>query len=434
MKKLDDREIAIDALMLITEEDGYNNISLRTTLKEHEDLTFSQKKFITMIVNGTLRNLILIDYIIDQFSNTKTTKMKPLILAVLRISVYQILYMDKVPKSAISNTAVNITKKRGYKGLSGFVNGVIRNIIRKEDEISYPDKEDSINYLSIMYSYPVWIIKYWLNVYDFETVEKICIENNNPPKISACLNTAIMDRQEIIKILEEDDVIVLEDETEPNIVYISNTNNIVKLKAFKEGLFHIMDKSSMEAINVLNPTEHTSILDMCSAPGGKSFYASIKTKNTTIITANDIHEHKLELIDNSAKRLHIKNITTSLSDGTIFNESYREKFDYVILDAPCSCLGLIKKRPDVKYQKEFKDIKALVSIQRKMLENASKYVKPDGKILYSTCTISPKENVENVTWFIENHEFQIEEIHQILPGIDGVTSDGFFISLLKKKV
>lgn len=434
MKKIDDREIAVDTLILITENDGYNNISLRNVFKENDELTISQKKFITMLVNGTLRNLILIDYVINQFSKTETTKMKSVVLNVIRISVFQALFMDKVPNSAICNTAVNITKKRGYKGLSGFVNGVVRTIIRKKDEIVYPDKSDNINYLSIMYSYPLWIIKYWLNVYDFETVEKICIENNNSPRISACLNTNLATKEEIIRILEEDGVLVELDEDIYNLVYISNTSNLVNLNAFREGLIYIMDKSSMEAINVLNPSKGSNILDMCAAPGGKSFYTNIKIEGDGEITSLDIHEHKTELIRNSAKRLKFKNITSKLKDATVFYEEFEGKFDYVILDAPCSCLGLIKKKPDIKYSKEFKDIKELVNIQRKMLYNASRYVKPSGKILYSTCTISPKENIENVTWFIENFDFQIEEIHQILPGIDGITSDGFFISLLKKKV
>ncbi len=434
MKKIDEREIATDILMDIIREEGYNNIVLRNTLKKYPDISTIQKNFITELVNGTLRNVILLDYIIDWFSKTSTDKMKQYILAVLRISVYQIKFMDKVPSSAICNSAVNLVKARGFNGLAGFVNGVLRNIVRKIDEVEFPDEKNEVEYLSVMYSYPKWIVKYWLSTYSYDVVKAICIENNIAPKVTACVNNLRSNRVDLAYRLKEENVKVTFDEELDNVVYLSNTSNLIYLDAFKKGLFHIMDKSSIKSIDILNPKSGEEILDMCSAPGGKSFYSAYKMENKGKILSCDIYDHKIELIESSANRLDIGIIETVINDGVVFNENFIDKFDKVILDAPCSCLGLIKKKPDIKHTKSFEDVKELVKTQRKLLANAKDYVKINGSLIYSTCTISQRENIGNINWFLDNfNNYQLEETYQYLPGVDGVESDGFFIALLRRR-
>jgi len=427
---VNEREIALFALIDIIERNGYNNIVLRKTLSQNNDLKPFQKAFITEIVNGTLRNLIHLDYIIDQFSKTKTPKIRPIILNILRISVYQIKFMDKVPHSAVCNEAVNLAKKNGFIGLSGFVNGVLRNITRNIDNIPYPNYEkEPEKYIEIMYSMPMWIVKYFKSFLGLEETAAICKSFLNTPEITACVNTLKTTANELIKTLENEDIIALQSNTR-NAIKLKNTSDLTKLESFKKGLFHIMDESSMKAAETLNPKPFDKVLDICSAPGGKSFYMAYMMENKGKIIANDIHEHKIQLIHESAERLGINIIETKFSDASIYNSEF-EEMDCVLLDAPCSGLGLMRKKPDIKHTKTFDDIIELAALQKKMLENASKYVKNGGKLLYSTCTISKRENEDNIAWFLENFDFELTESFYQFPHTHN--TDGFFVALFTRK-
>jgi len=422
-----DRELAICILEEIFEWEGYNNVALRRAFKKNNEFTPVQKAFVTEIVNGTLRNLLLLDYIVDKFSKIKTNKMKPFVLNVFRISVYQILFMDKVPVSAACNEAVEMVKKRGFKGLSGFVNAVLRNVARNIDNIQYPDCDKNfIEYVSIKYSYPKWIIEYWLKFLKQDEILKMCIKNSQPPNVTLVVNVLKADTDGLFQILKDDGIAVEKIDDFENVLRISRTDDISKIKAYKNGLFHIMDKSSVAAVKELAPKENDFIIDVCAAPGGKSFLCGYFMNNLGRIKSRDIYKHKIELIAGGAERLGIDIIETEIKDAlTVYDEDFKTA-DKVIVDAPCSGLGIVRKKPDIKYSKSYDDVKNLADIQRNILSVCQNYVKDGGVLLYTTCTISYEENEKNVKWFAENFDFKLVSQRQILP--QNFDSDGFFIA------
>ncbi len=442
MKTINERENAVKILIDIFKNDSYSNIALRNFFNGQKDLNKQQKSFITEVVNGTLRNLIYLDFVINTYSKTKTKKMKPVILNVLRISVYQIYFMDRVPEHAICNSAVDIVKKYKLHGLTGFVNGVLRTIIKNKNVDLLKDL-DKITYLSVKYSYDKWIIQYWLSEHTYEEVEEMCIANNERKKVSICVNTIKTNVSDITNSLQNDGVQVEKSFMCDNSLKISKSNDITKLEAFEKGLFHVMGESSQIAIDVLNPKQNSKLLDLCAAPGGKSFYASYKMNNTGEILSCDIHEHKIKLLDETVERLQIKNIKTKLNDATKLNEEFVNKFDYVLLDAPCSGLGIVGKRPEIKYSKTFEDIEALSSLQKEILQNAIKYLKEGGELVYSTCAISKRENINNVKWVLQNSDLELVNLQQHKFGLEsGVIEilpttengmDGFFIAKFRRK-
>nr|WP_317359136.1 16S rRNA (cytosine(967)-C(5))-methyltransferase RsmB [uncultured Tyzzerella sp.] len=438
------REIAVYALIDILEQQLYNNLTLKKIFNENKDITPQDRAFITELVNGTLRNIIYIDYVIDSFSNTKTKKMKPLILNIIRISVYQIIFMDKIPVSAVCNEAVKFAKKKKFNGLSGFVNGVLRNIARNIHNIKLPDEQKQpVKFLATKYSYNEWVIEKWIAQFGYDETKNICEANSLAPKVSICVNTNKITKDNLKNILIKEGMTVEEGKISNNSLYITKTKNIADSKAFKNGYFHIMDESSMALVEILEPRENDVIIDICSAPGGKSFYSSYMMKNSGKIFSRDIHQHKIELMEDSIKRLDIKNINLQLKDGTKFYKEDEEIADKLILDVPCSGFGIVRKKPDIKYTKTREDIIELVSIQREILKSSYKYVKKGGILLYSTCTLFEEENLQNVKWFCENYGFQpcsinlslnIQNIEKgyvtILPSM--FNTDGFFIAKLKR--
>ncbi len=440
--KINEREIVVNLLMDILSNNSYNNIALRNELKNN-DLDRVQKNFITQVVNGTLRNKIYIDYVINQFSNTKVSKMKPFIKALLRMSCYQLMFMDKVPDSAVCNTAVELAKQKHFNNLSGFVNGVLRNIARNKDDIKFPDKKNKVQYLSVMYSYEPWVIEYWLKTHDFDTIEKMCIFNNENPKVTICVNTLQTTVEDLIENLVSLDIEVNRTEIE-NCLELKNTSNLQEIKTFRRGHFFVMDKSAQIAMQIAGIKENDTVIDCCSAPGGKSFCASIYTKAGGDVLSFDIYEHKLELINNTKSRLGFHHIKAELKDANELDESLIDIADVVIADVPCSGLGIVRKKPDIKFNKTFKDIEDLRVIQRGILKTNSKYVKVGGTLLYCTCTISNLENEDIVYEFLrENKNFELEKIEynnieskgtlQLIGGVN-VDADTFFVAKLIRKI
>lgn len=452
MEKANEREIAVYALIDITVDGGYNNVVLRKTLNRNDGLTQVQKAFITELTNGVLRNIIFIDYIINQFSNTKTTKMKPLILNILRISVYQIKWMDKTPSFAVCNEAVNLAKKKGFVNLSGFVNGVLRNIVRNLDNIKLPDMaNEPVKYLSVIYSYPEWMVEKFIRYFDgdLDITEKMFIANSNPPKLTICVNTLKMGMEALESKLEREGVKVKEGSLIPNALKLSGTANIAALASFKDGLYHVIDESAMLSVNILNPKKGQTMIDICSAPGGKSFLACYIMQNSGTIVSRDIHEHKIELIEQSKQRLGTDIIKTELADAAVFDIKYEEKADVLLIDAPCSGFGLVRKKPDIKFTKTNDDIINLAKLQKDILSASWKYVKRGGILVYSTCTLTIEENIDNINWFLDSFPFELDDIREFLPdkAESGTAekgyitilpqeydTDGFFIARLKRKV
>lgn len=441
--QINPREIAVQALLEI--EQKYNTMVLRKLLRQNGAMLPKDRAFVTEIVNGSLRNLYYIDFVINAVSNTKTQKIKPYLLAVLRTAVYQIYFM-KVPENAVCDEAVKLVKKRGLHSLSGFVNAVLRNIIRRKDEIRLPDeKQYPVAYLSLKYSHPEWLLKMWLHQYDYDFVKELCKQNNMPPDVTIVINPLRTTTEQLAKELEQQGVLVKKGMYQ-NVLHLSKTADIAKLKAFQQGKFHVQDESSVTAVEVLAPQPQEKILDMCAAPGGKSFLMAEKMQNKGLICAYDIHAHKLELLQEGAERLGLSIIQTKEQDGTVFQQEQQEAFDRVLVDAPCSGLGLIRKKPDIRLKKDGNVIDALLPIQREILMQAAKYVKQDGILVYSTCTLCKKENEKNVEWFLQQHkDFELElpllpittmmetqqKIITLYPHIHH--TDGFFIARFRRK-
>ncbi len=441
---INQREIIAYALIEITEDKKYNNLVLKQTLAKYNSLSTVQKAFITECVNGTLRNLIQIDYIINFYSRTNTVEMKPFILALLRSSVYQLKFMSKVPPSAVCNEAVNLAKEKSFANLAGFVNAVLRNIVRNNPKLKLPKKDiNVIEYLSIKYSIEPWLIKYWCSEYDYEQIEDICKLSIQPAYISIAVNTLKTNKDELKKMLEAEEIEVIEGINDS--LKIRRTSDITKKQSFIGGYYHVMDESSMLAVDVLDPKEGENIIDLCAAPGGKSFYIAYKSNDKSKISSFDVFEHKLELINKTSERLGIKSIQTKFNNGEIFDSSMLESADKLLIDAPCSGFGMIRKKPDIKYTKTYEDVNSLALLQKRIVKNSYKYLKKGGIMIYSTCTVSKKENIDNVNWILENFDFEPYDIsaflpdmnlkekhyHQILPGENGM--DGFFIAGFKRK-
>ncbi|MCL1936596.1 MAG: 16S rRNA (cytosine(967)-C(5))-methyltransferase RsmB [Defluviitaleaceae bacterium] len=424
---MNDREVSIKILIDILENGSYNNISLRHNLLKHRNLNALSKATITDIVNGVLRNIIHIDYIINKFSKTKTTKMDNLILYTMRSAVYEIFYTN-TEHYAIVNEAVDIVKKK-YKNLAPFMNGVLRNIIRNKNNIIYPSEK--LEKISLIYSTSMWIVEYLSTFLNDSELISICSSSLVPPKISICINTILTTKEDLVKILKDENVEVIEEDDN---IYIYKTKNIAELNSFKNGLFHIMDENSINAIKELSPNPNSIVYDLCAAPGGKSFYMAYLMKNKGKIYSTDIHKHKIDILKENAKRLKISIINANICD--ISNPDtqdfkLKENFaDYVLLDAPCSGFGTLQKKPDIKYTKKIEDIYNLADLQKKLLNSASKYVKIGGRILYSTCTISIEENQNNIKWFTNNFKYKLLKEKQYIP--NGYNGDGFYTALLER--
>ena len=424
------RELATTTLGQILDDGGYNNIVLNKNLNKYDKISPTDRAMVTELVNGTLRNLILIDHIIA--SHSKTPVKKPFIQSVLRISVYQIMFMDKVPDRAVCDEAVKLTKAKGLVGLSGYVNGVLRNVVRGKESVELPDRvKDLAQHLSVKYSHPKWIVEYFLSFMDSESVESICEGGNAVPSMTICINTVKTDTDELRSLLEAEGVEVHNTDS-PNALRIKGAGDVRSLKSFKNGLYHAMDINAMKAIELIKPEQKEKVLDLCASPGGKSFYAAQLMNGEGEVLSLDIHEHKMGLIKEGAKRLGLTIVRAEQNDATVFNPKYEDTWDKVILDAPCSGLGVLSKKPDARYKKSMDDIKELASIQRRMLEVSAKYPKIGGELLYSTCTISVLENDDNIKWFLANFPYEVRSELKTLPNAES-GGDGFYAVCMVRK-
>ena len=454
------RAIALGVLEEILEKDGYSHIVLKKTLSKYQDLSKQDRAFITRLVEGTIEHLITIDYMIHCYSKTKINKMKPVIRNVLRMSVYQMKYMTQVPNSAICNEAVKLVKKRGLQGLSGFVNGILRTMIREPERIKFPNpNKNKLQYLSVFYSMPEWIIEVIKNQYDWEVVENTLKEFVNVKGTSIRCNTNKVSTIELKRILEEENVTVEENPYLEEAFYISNYNYLLDLKSFQKGYFQVQDTASMLVAHCAGIKKDDFIVDVCAAPGGKSLHAAcilkdLNSKSDTskrkgIVISRDLTEYKVGLIEENRKRLGQSNVIPQVHDALSFDESLVNQADIVIADLPCSGLGVIGKKPDIKYKMNKESLTELAILQRNILDVVTQYVKPGGTLMYSTCTMNPLENEENFKYIVENlgfepkglndylpKELQCDETQKgylrLLPGKHGC--DGFFISRLVKKI
>ena len=412
------------------------------------------RAFIKALSEGTIERCITIDYIINQYSSKPVNKLKPYIRGILRMSVYQILYMDKVPDNAAVNEAVKLTVKKGYQGLKGFVNGVLRNIARRGRDVDIDSKAG----LSVKYSMPEWIIKHFerelgskaaRDAFDyFLKKPDITVRPDKPENI-----------EKLAKKLQNQNIEYKQGSIIPYALRITKGTSVSEIEGFSQGEFVVQDESSMlpayiicEYIKDNYPTSESSInvLDMCAAPGGKVLYLAGYEERVKCI-ARDVTESKVSKIEENVKRLGIKNVLCQVADALVFMEEDKEKYDIIIADLPCSGLGVIAKKPDIKYNTTETDLTSLADIQKKMLDNAFSYVKQGGIIVFSTCTVNKKENEDNNAWFLEKYQKETsglllekyipEGIKSCLDKKNGIVippgkydTDGFYITAFKKGV
>jgi len=429
MSNSKERETAVYILTDMQANGSYTNILLRKTLNQNNALLPVQKAFITEAVNGVLRNLIYIDYIINQFSKTQTDKMKPFVLNVLRLSVYQFYYMDKTPDFAVCNDAVALVKKRGMHGLAGFVNGLLRGILRGKDAMAMPDKGTTA-YLSVRFSCPLWLTERFINQYGFDCTKDMLASHTAPPDVTLCVNTCKITPAELAEQLKAEGVAVKPSRFMPNALHVSGTSDMTALPSFKQGLYHVMDESALYAVSAAAPVAGMRIIDMCAAPGGKTFAAAYMANDDAVISARDCYEHKIALLQNGIDRLGLRSVQAKYADAEHLYERDVEAADLVMVDAPCTGFGLLRKKPDISLARTEADIIELAALQRRILRTAARYVKAGGTLLYSTCTLTKEENEDNAAWFASEFSFRETQRRTIFPQEYG--TDGFFISTFVK--
>lgn len=428
------REIALKILYKIDKEDAYSNIELNEQIKQNrKNLTEKDIGLISEIVYGVTTWKLTLDEIIKKYSKIKIKKISPWILNILRMGIYQIIFLDKIPKAAAVNESVNLAKRYGHSSSSNFVNAILRKIEKNDYEEFFKIKDD-IERISKTTSMPKWIVEELMKNNDEKEVEQICNNSNIKPKITIRVNTLKTNKQELIKKLRKKNIECKEPQEKlDDFLILEKVKNIENVNEFKQGYFTIQDISAGKTARILNPQPGELVLDACSAPGGKTTYIAELMKNKGKIEAWDIHEHRTKLVEQNAQRLGINIIETKVKDASLYDESLKEKFDKILLDVPCLGIGVIKRKPDIKWQRKPEDIEKITEIQKKILNNCSKYLKKDGAMVYSTCSILKEENQDVVDEFLkENSGFYIEsnEVRNILPNQE---EDGFFICKIYKK-
>lgn len=446
-KAINEREIVLEVLLEITEHGMYSHIVLRDVLNKYQYLEKKERSFITRVTEGTLEHMMEIDYILDQFSKVKVKKMKPVIRNIMRSAVYQMKYMDSVPVSAACNEAVKLAVRKGFGSLRGFVNGVLRNVARNLDQIEYPTEPRQR--LSIQYSMPEWILNLWLKAYDSDIVEQMLQAFQRETPLTIRCNLRMVTPKQLKEHLEAEGVTV---KVHPYLEYafhISGLDYLGDLESFQNGEFSVQDISSMLVSELAGPKEGDYVIDVCAAPGGKSLHMAEKLNGSGHVEARDLTEYKVGLIQENIERTGLSNVEAVQQDALIFDETSVGKADIVLADLPCSGLGVLAKKTDLKYKATKEGADSLAKLQREMLKNVQAYVKDEGKLVYSTCTINPAENMDNVHWFLNEYsEFELIDIHgslceelqkdvkengciQLLPGVH--QSDGFFLACMKKR-
>ncbi|OUQ80559.1 16S rRNA (cytosine(967)-C(5))-methyltransferase RsmB [Flavonifractor sp. An100] len=441
---MDAREVAMLTLNACQRQGGWTDGELKKQLSaaglDHRDAALA-----TQLCFGVLQNQMLLDFYLSKFSNIPLKRMEGKVLQILRLGAYQMLFLTKIPHSAAVNRAVAMTKLHCKNPrAAGMVNGILRSLERNRDNLPVIPQQDPVMYLSTLYSHPEWMVKeFLLTLGEQETPQLLAADNSQPP-MTGMVNRCRTTTQELLAQLETEQAQVQPHPWLEDCVILTKTGNLERLQAFQEGLFYIQDPASRCAILAAAAEPGMRVLDCCAAPGGKSFAAAIVMKNQGEIISCDLHPHKKRLIQAGAERLGLTIIHPQTADGKVYREEWAEAFDLVIVDAPCSGLGVIRKKPDIRY-KDPEPLAELPQIQRSILNNAARYVRPGGILLYSTCTLLYRENEEVVQSFLSDHiDYKLESF--TLPGPLGeitagmVTlwphrhgTDGFFISKLRKR-
>lgn len=459
------RELVLDSLLDIERNKRTLSEAVSGTLRRYQYMSKQERSFYTRLTEGTIEYQIQLDYLLNQISKTPMNKCKPLIRCLLRMSLYQIQYMNAVPDEAVCNEGVKLAKKRGFGSLSGYVNGVLRNLVRNKDHLELPKREASIErYLSVTYSVPEWLVKAMLSWYSGEVTEGMLQAFLQEAPITVRVNQLHATVSEVRERLLEDSI-----QTEPGI-YTDNTlrlqsiNYMNRIRAFRQGDITVQDESSVLQGCLVQPKAGDWIMDICAAPGGKSLHAAERLwqveqeagteQESGKVIARDLTEDKTERILENLERMQYPNVEVRCWDARTPDPAYEEKIDILIADVPCSGLGVIGRKQDIKYRIREDQLRELVDLQREILLTARKYVKPDGYLVYSTCTVDPMENEEQLQWLEAQEGWKRVDITEYLPeqlrtevmGQPGTDlergyctllpgkqkCDGFFVALLQK--
>jgi len=404
------REIALKTLLDIENGEAYSNLLLNSKLNNGE-LSDLDKAFVTKLVYGVITYKRTLDYIISKLSKVKIKKISTSILNILRMGLYQIYYLDKIPDSAVVNESVKLAKRYGHQASANFVNALLRNSTKIEKEEYFIDIKNKQERFAIYYSYPDWIVDLYVDRYGLERTENILKANEEAIVDCIRVNTLKITRRELMEKLNEFDV--KEGRTE-DIIYTNDIKKLISSAYFKEGLFTVQDEAPCLVGHIINPIEKEKILDICAAPGGKTTHLAQLSNDMADIMAFELHAHRCKLINDLCERLDIKSINVEQKDATIFDQNLVEQFDKIVVDVPCSGLGVIRRKPDIKWNTTIEDIENLKEIQYKILFNASRYLKYNGVLVYSTCTNNFEENEGIINKFLkENKEFEIAKIDNI---------------------
>lgn len=444
-----ERLIILETLLVIGQGEAYSHIIIKDVLDKYAYLDRQERSFIKRVTEGTLERRMELDYFIDQFSNIKTGKMKPVIRTILEMGVYQLKYMDAVPVSAVCNESVKLAEKKGFHTLKGFVNGVLRNIARNLDTVAYPDRKTDISaYLSVRYSMPKWIVRLFLEEQGEETTEKMLHAFLEPRAVTVRANLSKIPVSELKKNLLEEGIQIEQAPYLPYALHLIKTDSLSGLPSFQKGYFQVQDISSMLVCELAGIRHGSYVIDVCAAPGGKALHAADRLNGSGYVEARDLTDAKISLLEENIRRCEFSNVGTSVKDARILTEESIEQADVVLADLPCSGFGVMGRKNDIKYRMSPEKLESLVVLQREILRTVSRYVKPGGTLMFSTCTIRRAENEETVSWIEKQLPFTAVSLEdrlpqglevstaargyvQLLPGIHD--TDGFFIAKFQKQ-
>lgn len=439
-RQADVRELTADILLEILEKGGLSHVVLNQALGKYQYLKKQERAWVSKVTQGTLEYLIQLDYVINLYSNVKVEKLKPFIRTLMRMSVYQLLYLDRVPDRAVCFEAVKLAKKRHFHGLTGFVNGVLRTVAREKEQIRFPDD-------GIRYSVPRWLIRLWGETYPEDTVRRILASFLERSGICVRCSVGRVPMEEIKASLARQGVAVRESGYLEQFLFLEGVDYLEALEAFQKGWIQVQDLSSGLAALAAAPKKGDYCIDVCGAPGGKSLHLAELLGGTGCVEVRDVSQKKLSLIEENIRRAGYSNMKAALMDALTPDPESVEKADVLLADLPCSGLGVIGRKPEIKYRVTPEAIEDLSRLQREILSVVWRYVKPGGTLVYSTCTVSRKENEDNAAWFVKNYPFRAVNLEgrlggklrsetmkdgslQLLPGLG--PWDGFFLAVFER--
>ncbi|AQU79857.1 MULTISPECIES: 16S rRNA (cytosine(967)-C(5))-methyltransferase RsmB [Planococcus] len=433
------RDAAFSILWAVENKQAYSNLLLHQTIESY-GIAAKNRGLLTEITYGTLQHQMTLDYYLEPYLKGK---IEPWVKTLLRLSLYQIVYLDRIPAHAVVHEAVEIAKRRGHGGVASVINGVLRSVQRNGVR-SFNTISDPFEKISIETSHPEWMIRRWAEQFGLEKTREMALENNKTPAQTVRVNTARASVDEVIEMLQSEELEAVPSKLIPECLIVTN-GQPARTATFEKGFITIQDESSMLPAYALQVEPGMTVLDMCAAPGGKTTHIAEKMNNSGTLYALDLHQHKVKLIDENAARLGHTVIETIVGDGKQSVERFgEEQFDRVLVDAPCSGLGVIKRKPDIKYTKKEADFARLQEIQLELLDQAARLLKEDGILVYSTCTVDAVENRGTAERFLKEHP-EMEKVQAALPATMGIKhtgfvqvfpqdygSDGFFIAAFKK--